>query len=90
MTLKTASLLALVGTGLLAILLAAHFILDLTNAASGLIPAIQVLTSFIHALAGVSVAVFFYVFHSRLIPSVADLKLPPQIGGLPNQFAGLQ
>jgi hypothetical protein len=63
MTLKTASLLALVGTGLLAILLAAHFILDLTNAASGLIPAIQVLTSLIHALAGVSVAVFFYVFY---------------------------
>jgi len=63
MTLKTASLLALVGTGLLAVLLAAHFILDLANAASGLVPDIQVLTSFTHTLAGVSVAVFFYVFY---------------------------
>jgi len=65
MTLKSASLLALIGTGLLAILLVAHFILDVANAASGLIPAIQVLTSFIHALAGVSVAVFFWVFQKE-------------------------
>jgi len=64
MTLKNAALLALVGTGLLAVLLAAHFILDVANAVSGLIPAIQVLTSFIHTLASLSVAVFFYVFHS--------------------------
>ena len=65
MTLKTASLLALIGTGLLAILLVAHLILDVANAASSLIPAIQVLTSFIHALAGASAAVFFYVFYKR-------------------------
>lgn len=63
MTLKNAALLALVGTGLLTVLLLAHFILDVANAARGLIPAIQVLTSFIHALAGVSLAVFFYVFY---------------------------
>jgi hypothetical protein len=64
MTLKSAALLALIGTGLLTILLAAHFILDILNAARGLIPAIQVLTSLIHVLASLSVAVFFYIFAS--------------------------
>jgi hypothetical protein len=63
MTLKNAALLALIGTGLLAILLLAHFILDISNAARGLVPAIRVLTSLIHVLASVGVAVFFYVFH---------------------------
>jgi hypothetical protein len=63
MTLKNSALLALVGTGLLTILLAVHFILDILNAARSLIPAIRVLTSLIHALASLSVAVFFYVFH---------------------------
>jgi hypothetical protein len=56
---------ALIGTGLLAILLAAHFILDILNAARGLVPAIRVLTSLIHAFASLSVAVFFYVFHKE-------------------------
>jgi hypothetical protein len=65
MTLKKAALLALIGTGLLAILLAAHFILDILNAARGLVPAIRVLTSLIPALASLSVAVFFYVFHKE-------------------------
>lgn len=63
MNLKSAALLALVGTGLLAILLLAHFILDVLNAARGLIPAIRVLTSLIHAMASLSLAVFFYFFH---------------------------
>lgn len=63
MNLKSAALLALIGTGLLAMLLLAHFILDVSNAARGLVPAIRVLTSLIHALASLSLAVFFYVFH---------------------------
>ena len=63
MNLKSAALLALVGTGMLAILLLAHFILDVSNAARGLVPAIRVLTSFIHGLASLSLAAFFYVFH---------------------------
>jgi hypothetical protein len=46
-------------------LLAAHFILDILNAARGLVSAIRVLTSLIHALASLSVAVFFYVFHKE-------------------------
>lgn len=63
MSLKSAALLALVGMTLLTILLGGHFILDISNAARGLVPAIGFLTSLIHVLAGVSLAVFFYVFH---------------------------
>jgi len=63
MTLKNAALLAQAGMILLTILFAAHFVLDMANAARGLIPAIRVLTSFIHFLASLSLAVFFYVFH---------------------------
>jgi hypothetical protein len=62
MNLKSAALLALIGTALLAILLLGHFILDVSNAARGLIPAVRVLTSLIHVLASLSLAVFFYVF----------------------------
>jgi hypothetical protein len=62
MTLKNAALLALIGTGLLTILLAVHFILDILNAARGLVPAMSVLTSFIYVLASLSLALFFYVF----------------------------
>lgn len=63
MTLKSAALLALIGTGLLAILLVAHAILDISNMVSGLIPAVQAFTSLIHAFAALTLAVFFYVFH---------------------------
>jgi hypothetical protein len=63
MTLKNGALLALIGTGLLTVLLAAHFILDVANAVRGLIAAVQVLTSLIHLLASLSLAVFFWVFH---------------------------
>ena len=63
MTLKNAALLALVGMILLTVLVATHFILDVANAARGLVPAFQVLTSLIHLLASLSLAVFFWVFH---------------------------
>jgi hypothetical protein len=47
MILNRAALLALIGIGLLTILLAEHFILDILNAARGLAPAMRVLTSLI-------------------------------------------
>jgi hypothetical protein len=65
MTLKNAALLALIGTGLLTVLLAVHFILDVANTVRGLIAAVQVLTSLIHLLASLSLAVFFWVFWKR-------------------------
>jgi hypothetical protein len=63
MTLKQASLLALIGTMLLAIQLVFGLVLDVFNVARGLIPAVTLLISLIHAFAAVSVAVFFYAFH---------------------------
>ena len=63
MTLKQASLLAFVGTLLLSILLVVDVVLDVLSLARGLIAAVTLLTSLIHAFAAVSVAVFFYVFH---------------------------
>ena len=63
MTLKSASLLAFIGTLLLSILLVADLVLDLLSLARGLIAAVTLLTSLIHAFAAVSVALFFYAFH---------------------------
>jgi hypothetical protein len=63
MSLKQASFLAFIGTLLLSILLVVNLVLDLLSLARGLIAAVTLLTSLIHAFAAVSVAVFFYVFH---------------------------
>jgi len=63
MTLKQASLLAFIGTMLLAIQLVFDLVLDVLSLARGLIPAVTLLTSLIHSFAAVTVAVFFYVFH---------------------------
>jgi hypothetical protein len=63
MTLKSASLLAFVGTLLLALLLIGDFVLNLMSLLRGLIAAVTLLSSFIHAFAALTVAVFFYVFH---------------------------
>ena len=63
MTLKQASFLAFVGTMLLAIQLVFDLALDVLSMARGLIAAVTLLTSLIHAFAAVSVAAFFYVFH---------------------------
>lgn len=63
MTLKNAAFLALIGMILVTVLLAAGFISDVLNVAQGLIPAMRLLTSFIHAFAALSVAVFLYAFH---------------------------
>ncbi len=62
MTLKQASFLAFIGTMLLAIQLVFDFVLDVLSLARGLIAAVSLLTSLIHAFAAVSVTVFFYVF----------------------------
>ena len=63
MTLKNAAFLALIGMILATVLLVAGFISDMLNVAQGLIPAMRLLTSFIHAFAALSVAVFLYAFH---------------------------
>ena len=63
MNLKNAALLALIGTLLLTILLVAGLISDVLNVMQGLIPAMRMLSSLLHAFAALSVTVFFFVFH---------------------------
>ncbi len=63
MRLKNAALFALVGMILLAVLLASDFIRDLVSFLNGAVAAITLLTSGIHLLASLSMAVFLFVFH---------------------------
>jgi hypothetical protein len=64
MSLKNAALFAFIGT-ILAALLVMNFALDVASAGRGLLPAAMLFSSFIYALAAVSVAVFFFVFQQR-------------------------
>jgi hypothetical protein len=63
MRLRNAALFALIGMILLTVLLAAGFIRDVLGFVRGAVAAIALLTSGIHLLASLSVAVFLYVFH---------------------------
>lgn len=63
MTLKNASLWALIGTLLLAILLVGDLVIDLLSIMRGLIAMMVLLAAFIRAFAAVTVAVFFYIYH---------------------------
>ena len=63
MTLKNAAFLAWIGMALLTVLVAAGFIRDVLNVASGVTPAMALLTSLIHLMASLGVTVFLYVFH---------------------------
>jgi hypothetical protein len=62
MSLKTAALLALVGTALLTILLASDFINVVTGVIRDVVPAMALLRSLIYLLASLTATVFFYVF----------------------------
>jgi len=63
MTVKNASLLALVGTFLVAVLLTYDLIFDMINVGRGLVPLVTLLSAFIYAFGAISVAVFFFIFH---------------------------
>jgi hypothetical protein len=63
MTLKSAALLALIGTILMTALLLWTFVLTFLNVVRGLVPAATLLQSFVYAFGCFSVAVFFYLFH---------------------------
>jgi hypothetical protein len=62
MTLKTAALLALIGTLLLTVLVAADFIKTVSGIMNDVVPAMALLRSLVYLLASLSVTVFFYVF----------------------------
>lgn len=63
MTIKNASLLALVGTMLTTALLLITFVFTLLNVLRGLVPATSLFSSFIYAFGSFSIMVFFFVFH---------------------------
>jgi len=63
MNLKSASLLALLGTVLVTILLAWNLINSVLNVARGLTPAVVLFASLIYTFGALTVAVFFFVFH---------------------------
>jgi hypothetical protein len=63
MNLKNAALLALIGTLLLTVLLAADFIRTVSGILRDIIPAMALLRSLIHLLASLTVTLFFYVFN---------------------------
>ena len=63
MNLKNAALLALIGTILLTVLIAASFISTLLGVMRGLMAATTLLTSAVQLFTSITVLVFFYVFH---------------------------
>jgi hypothetical protein len=63
MTLKSAALLALIGTILMTALLVWDFVFTVLNVQRGVVPAVMLFHSFIYALGCFSVMVFFFVFH---------------------------
>jgi hypothetical protein len=65
MTLKTAALLALLGTLLVTLLLAYGFIKSVIELGDGLIPLATVVTSLIYTFASLTVTLFFFVFHKQ-------------------------
>ncbi len=63
MSLKNAAFLALIGTLLLTILLAADFIRTVSGVLNDVVPAMALLRSLVDLLASLGVTVFLYVFH---------------------------
>jgi hypothetical protein len=63
MSLKSAALLALVGTSLVTLVLLVNLARDGWALLDGVVPVVRFVTSLIRALAGVSVVVFLYIFH---------------------------
>lgn len=63
MTLRQATLLALIATVLLTALLAWDLVSNIINVVRGLVPAVVILSSFIYTFAAFGVAVFLYAFH---------------------------
>jgi hypothetical protein len=63
MTLKNAAFFAFVGTAVLTVVCAVGFIGDVSALLAGAIAPMMVLSSLIHLLASLSLAVFLYVFY---------------------------
>ncbi|HXM41905.1 MAG TPA: hypothetical protein VN924_11670 [Bryobacteraceae bacterium] len=63
MSLKSAALFALIGMIVLTVFVAMDFVNTVVAVSGGLVPAMKLLTSFVHLLASIGLTVFLYVFH---------------------------
>lgn len=62
MTLKSASLLALVGMVLVTLLVAVHFFDTIIGVSRGIVPAMALVPCVVYFFAGIALTVFFWVF----------------------------
>jgi hypothetical protein len=67
MRLKNAAFLALIGSVLLTALLVWNLMFTALSVLRGLLPPVTLFSSLIYAFTGLSVAVFFYVFHKTQV-----------------------
>ncbi|HEY3739234.1 MAG TPA: hypothetical protein VGL53_05290 [Bryobacteraceae bacterium] len=65
MTLKNASFLAFIGTGLVTLLLLWYLISNIINVAQGLVAANVLLASLLYAFGSLTVTIFFYGFQKN-------------------------
>jgi hypothetical protein len=63
MTVKTASLLAMIGTLLFTILVAVKFFDTITGVARGIVPPMEIVPCGVYLFAGIAVTAFFWVFN---------------------------
>ncbi|MCX6605516.1 MAG: hypothetical protein NTV52_18240 [Acidobacteria bacterium] len=63
MTLKSAALLALIGSLLFTILMALDFIKAVSGFLGDVVPVISLLRSLVYLVASLSATIFFFVFH---------------------------
>jgi protein-S-isoprenylcysteine O-methyltransferase Ste14 len=77
MSLKSAALLALIGTILLTVLVLAHFICTVLGVMREVIPAMALLTSLVHLFASLSVLVFFLRFLPKAILRLEECHIKP-------------
>ena len=62
MTLKSASLLAFIGTLLMTLLVAVNFVHTIVGVSRAIIPAMDLLPCLVYFFAGIAATVFFWVF----------------------------
>jgi len=63
MTLKSASLLALIGTLLVTVLVGVHFFETIVGVSRGIVPAMEIVPCVVYFFAGVAVTAFFWAFY---------------------------
>jgi hypothetical protein len=65
MSLKNAACLALTGASLLTFVLSVHLVMDGWGLLNGVVPVVRLLASLVRMFAGLSAAIFLYVFYKK-------------------------